>query len=153
MNTKYQQYAPLILRLVMGFGFIAHGWVKLSRGPAGFEKLITQAGVPFPHFTSWLVPLTEVGGGLALMIGSFTTLVTIPLMITMLVAMITVQLKFGFSSVNTIGLTPEGPKFGPPGYEINLLYIAGLISLMITGAGAFSVDGLLARSKAKKVRK
>jgi putative oxidoreductase len=153
MNMKYQQYAPLILRLVMGFGFIAHGWVKLSRGPAGFEKLISQAGVPFPHFTSWLVPLTEVGGGLALMIGSFTALVAIPLMITMLVAMITVQLKFGFSSVNTIGLTPEGPKFGPPGYEINLLYIAGLISLMITGAGAFSVDGLLARSKAKKVRK
>ena len=153
MNTKYQQYAPLILRLVMGFGFIAHGWVKLSRGPAGFEKLITQAGVPFPHFTSWLVPLTEVGGGLALMIGSFTMLVAIPLMITMVVAMITVQLKFGYSSVNTIGLTPEGPKFGPPGYEINLLYIAGLISLMITGAGAFSVDGLLVRHKAKKARK
>jgi putative oxidoreductase len=153
MNTKYQQYAPLILRLVMGFGFVAHGWVKLSRGPAGFEKLITQVGVPFPHFTSWLVPLAEVGGGLALMIGSFTTLAAIPLMITILVAMITVQLKFGFSSVNTIGLTPEGPKFGPPGYEINLLYIAGLISLMITGAGAFSVDGLLARAKAKKARK
>jgi putative oxidoreductase len=153
MNTKYQQYAPLILRLVTGFGFVAHGWVKLSRGPAGFEKLITQLGVPFPHFTSWLVPLTEVGGGLALMIGSFTTLVAIPLMITILVAMITVQLKFGFSSVNTIGLTPEGPKFGPPGYEINLLYIAGLISLMITGAGAFSVDGLLARAKAKKAPK
>jgi putative oxidoreductase len=150
MNTKYQQYAPLILRLVMGFGFIAHGWVKLSRGPAGFEKLITQTGVPFPHFTSWLVPLTEVGGGLALMVGSFTMLVAIPLMITMLVAMITVQLKFGFSSVNTIALTPQGPRFGPPGYEINLLYIAGLISLMITGAGAFSVDALLARQKTKK---
>ena len=153
MNTKYQQYAPLILRLTMGFGFIAHGWVKLSRGPAGFEKLITQAGVPFPHFTSWLVPLTEVGGGLALMVGGFTTLVAVPLMITMLVAMITVQFKFGYSSVNTIGLTSQGPKFGPPGYEINLLYMAGLVSLMITGAGAFSVDGLVARYKAKKVRK
>ncbi|MBB6131873.1 DoxX family protein [Mucilaginibacter lappiensis] len=153
MNTKYQQYAPLILRLVMGFGFIVHGWVKLSRGPAGFEKLIAQAGVPFPHFTSWLVPLTEVGGGLALMTGGFTTLVAIPLIMTMLVAMITVQLKFGFSSVNTIGLTPQGPKFGPPGYEINLLYIGGLISLIITGAGAFSVDGLLARQRVKKAHK
>ncbi len=150
MNTKYQQYAPLILRLVMGFGFVAHGWVKLSRGPAGFEKLITQAGVPFPHFTSWLVPLTEVGGGLALMAGSFTTLAAIPLIITMVVAMITVQFKLGFSSVNTIGLTPQGPKFGPPGYEINLLYIAGLISLMITGAGAFSVDAWLAKRLKKR---
>lgn len=153
MNTKYQQYAPLILRLVMGFGFAAHGWVKLSRGPAGFEKLIAQAGVPFPHFTSWLVPLTEVGGGLALMAGSFTTLAAIPLIITMIVAMITVQFKLGFSSVNTIGLTPQGPKFGPPGYEINLLYIAGLVSLMITGAGAFSVDAWLARQRVKKAHK
>jgi putative oxidoreductase len=58
----------------------------------------------------------------------------------MLVAMFSIQIHYGFSSVNTIGLTPAGPQFGPPGYEINLLYIAGLISLMLTGAGALSID-------------
>ncbi len=66
---------------------------------------------------------------------------------TMLVAMFTVQIHYGFSAVKTIGLTPQGPVFGPPGIEINLLYIAGLISLIITGAGAFSVDGAMAARK------
>jgi putative oxidoreductase len=65
----------------------------------------------------------------------------------MLVAMFTVQVHYGFSSVNTIGLTPAGPKFGPPGYEINLLYIAGLISLMFTGSGIFFIDGWMKKKK------
>jgi putative oxidoreductase len=56
-----------------------------------------------------------------------------------------VHLKYGFSSVNTIGLTADGPKFGPPGYEVNLLYIAGLLALALGGAGDFSVDRILAR--------
>ena len=64
---------------------------------------------------------------------------------TMLVALFTININYGFSSVKTIGLTPQGPLFGPPGYEINLLYIAGLISLILTGAGIFSVDSILAR--------
>ena len=126
---------------------MAHGIVKLSRGPAGFEKLLAQTGVPLPHLTSWVVPFVELFGGLAIIAGAFTFLAAIPLICTMLVAMLTIQLKFGFSSVNTIGLTPTGPKFGPPGYEINLLYIAGLVSLMLSGAGKFSVDNWLANRK------
>jgi len=143
MKTNNQQLAPLFLRLIIGYGFIAHGFVKLSRGPAGFEKLLTQTGMPLPHLTSWVVPFIELFGGLMIVAGAFTFFVAIPLIGTMLVAMLTIQLKFGFSSVNTIGLTPSGPKFGPPGYEINLLYIAGLISLMLSGAGKFSVDNRL----------
>jgi putative oxidoreductase len=65
----------------------------------------------------------------------------------MLVAMFTVHLKYGFSSINTIGLTQNGPQFGPPGYEVNLLYIAGLLPLMLGGAGALSVDRVLARRR------
>jgi putative oxidoreductase len=56
--------------------------------------------------------------------------------------MFTVNIKYGFSAVNTIGLTPEGPQFGPPGYEINLLYIAGLVALILGGAGPLSIDVL-----------
>jgi len=54
--------------------------------------------------------------------------------------MLTVQIHYGFSAVNTIGLTPAGPVFGPPGYEINLLYIAGLLALILAGADALSID-------------
>ena len=126
----------------MGTGFMVHGWAKLSRGTAGFEKLLAQTGVPFPHINAWIVPFTELLGGLALLLGLLVTVVSIPLIITMAVAMFTVQINYGFSSIKTIGLTPAGPVFGPPGYEINLLYIAGLISLLITGAGKYSIDHL-----------
>jgi len=142
-KERYYQWAPLFLRLAIGFGCMAHGWAKLSRGPAGFEKLLTQIGVPFPHFTSWVVPITELAGGLAIFAGAFVTIAAVPLICTMLVAMFTVQINYGYSSVNTIGLTANGPLFGPPGYEINLLYIAGLIALMLTGAGVFSIDSLI----------
>jgi putative oxidoreductase len=129
---------------MIGFGFMAHGWAKLSRGPAGFGKLLAQIGAPFPEATAWVSTCVELLGGLAVLLGAFVELVSVPLIIMMLVAMFTVHLKYGFSSVNTVGLTPDGPRFGPPGYEINLLYIAGLISLILGGAGAMSVDRLLA---------
>jgi putative oxidoreductase len=148
MNKKYAHWAPLVLRLIIGFGFMQHGWVKLSRGTAGFEKLLVLTGVPLAHINSMIGPVVEVLGGFAIFVGAFTFIVSIPLIITMLVAMFAIQLNFGFSSVKTIGLSPTGPLFGPPGYEINLLYIAGLISLMLTGAGKLSVENLLGRQKA-----
>lgn len=146
-KKNYQQWGPLILRLVIGYGFIVHGWAKLSKGPAGFEKLLTQTGVPLPHFSSWMAPLVEIFGGLAMILGFFTSISAIPLIFTMLVAMFTIQINYGFSSVKTIGLTAQGPLFGPPGYEINLLYIAGLISIILSGPGIFSVDSLLVKRK------
>ncbi len=146
-SKKYANYAPLFLRLIIGYGFMAHGFAKLSRGPAGFEKLLTQLGIPFPHISSWLVPLTEFFGGLAILLGLFVQVTAIPLIAIMLVAMLNVHLKYGFSSVKTIGLAPSGPLFGPPGYEIDLLYIAGLISIILTGPGAFSITRLFKKGK------
>ncbi|HEY4324723.1 MAG TPA: DoxX family protein [Mucilaginibacter sp.] len=147
MKKNFQQWSPLLLRVIMGYGFMAHGWAKLNRGPLGFEKLLTQMGVPFPHIASWIIPFTELLGGLAILLGAFVNIAAIPLIFTMLTAMFTIQYKFGFSSVKTIGLTAHGPLFGPPGYEINLLYIAGLISLILTGAGNWSVDSLFFPNK------
>ena len=149
MDRKHQMLAPFILRLIIGFGFIAHGWAKYSRGTTGFEKLLTFLHVPFPHLMATITPAIEVIGGLAIFIGAFVSLAAIPLILTMLTAMFTIHIHYGFSSVKTIGLTPEGPQFGPPGYEINLLYIAGLIAIMITGAGRFSIHALLAKKRHK----
>src|ERR1700754_2997135 len=146
MNKKYAHWSPLVLRLIIGFGFMQHGWVKLSRGPAGFEKLLVLTGVPLAHINSWVGPFIELLGGFAIFVGAFTFIVSIPLIVTMLVAMFAIQLNFGFSSVKTIGLSPTGPLFGPPGYEINLLYIAGLISLMLTDAGIYSIDSIRGRT-------
>lgn len=152
VEERYSQWAPLLMRLVMGYGFILHGWVKVSRGPARFEVLLTQLGVPLPQLMSWVVPFVEILGGIAVLAGAFTAIAAVPLIATMLTAMFSVHLRHGFSSVNTIGLTADGPVFGPPGYEINLVYIAGLLSLALGGAGAFSIDSLMAHRRVSRAR-
>ena len=138
-----RQWATLPLRLIIGYGFIAHGWAKLSRGPEGFARLLDQLGAPLPEVTAWVSTLIEILGGLAILAGAFVAVVSVPLIVMMLVAMFTVHLRYGFSAINTIGLTADGPQFSPPGYEVNLLYIAGLLALILGGAGPLSIDGLL----------
>ena len=101
---------------------------------------------------AWVSPLVELLGGFAIFAGIFVSLTAIPLICTMLMAMFTIQIHYGYSSVKTIGLTPQGPLFGPPGYEINLLYVAGLVALIISGAGKFSLDATIAK-KSKPVNK
>ena len=140
-------WAPLPLRLVIGYGFVAHGWAKLSRGPAEFARLLEQIGAPLPEVTAWVSVFIEILGGLAILAGAFVAIVSVPLIVMMLVAMFTVHLRYGFSAIITVGLTADGPQFGPPGYEVNLLYIAGLLALILAGAGPCSIDGLLARRK------
>ena len=65
------QWVPLPLRLIIGFGFTAHGWAKLSRGPSGFAKLLTQVGAPFPEATAWVSTFMELLGGLPIFVGAF----------------------------------------------------------------------------------
>src|SRR6516165_7510046 len=142
-----QQWAPLPLRLIIGYGFLAHGWAKLSRGPAEFAKLLEQIHAPLPEATAWVSTLVEILGGLAILAGALVAAMSVPLIVMMLVAMFTVHLRYGFSAINTIGLTADGPQFGPPGIEINLLYISGLLALILGGAGPFSIDKLLSRRK------
>ena len=90
--------------------------------------------------------LLELSTGLAMFVGAFVALVSIPMAIILPVAMFTVHLPYGFSSGNTMGPIANGPLFGPPGFEINLLYLGGLLMLaMGAGAGALSVDHLRAR--------
>ena len=140
-RAQYSRWAIVPVRFVIGIGFILHGWAKLSRGPAGFGRLLDQIGVPLPHFTAWAATMLEILGGLAILFGAFVTVVSMPLIVMMLVAMFRIHLRYGFSAINTVGLTGDGPQFGPPGYEVNLLYVAGLISLIVGGAGALSFDG------------
>jgi putative oxidoreductase len=143
----WRRWAPVPVRFVVGYGFMVHGWAKLGRGPAGFAKLLAWMGVPFPTPTAWTAVLLELLGGLAVFLGAFVEVVSLPLIGMMLVAMFTIHLRYGFSSINTTGLTESGPQFGPPGYEVNLLYVGAMLSLVVGGAGALSVDALLGRRR------
>jgi len=151
-GERWVQWVPIPIRMILGVGFMVHGWAKWSRGPAEFAELLKQAHVPLPLANAWLVTLLEIFGGLALLMGAFVTIASVPLILSMLGAMFTVNIKYGFSAVNTIGLTPDGPQFGPPGYEINLLYIAGLVALILGGAGPLSIDALRSRRRQRHLR-
>jgi len=87
----------------------------------------------------------EFLGGICLIGGAFVLPLSLPLIAIMLTAMVTVHWPYGFSSVRLQAITNEGAKFGPIGYEMNLLYIAGLITLALGGSGALSVDRYISR--------
>ena len=67
--------------------------------------------------------------------------------ILLIVAIFTVHLRFGFSSIKLLAVTATGPQLGPPGYETNLLYLACLAALVLGGSGPLSIDGLRASRK------
>ena len=137
------RWALLPLRLIVGFGFIQHGVSKLLKGPDAFAAILQAIGVPGPHFMAWLTILTELTGGAAVLLGAFIPLVSLPLAAVLLVAIFTVHLPYGFSSIKLTAVTPRGAVFGPVGYETNLLYLAALASLVLGGSGPLSIDGLL----------
>jgi len=141
-------WALLPLRLVIGFGFAAHGWAKLARGPESFATILAAIGLPAPGATAWLTSLLELVGGGLLMAGAAVIPISVPLAITMLTAMLTVHLPYGFSSIRLKAVGSAGAQFGPVGYEINLLYLAGLLALVLGGASPWSVDRWLARKRA-----
>ena len=152
-GERWQRWVPVPIRMILGVGFMVHGLAKWNRGPAVFAKLLEQAHVPFALTNAWLVTLLEIFGGLALLTGAFVAIISVPLIFSMLGAIFTVNIKYGFSAVNTIGLTPDGPQLGPPGYEINLLYIACLVALILGGAGPLSIDALRSRRRRRNLQR
>lgn len=146
METNWTALAPLPLRLMLGFGFLYHGFPKIfsTAGHQQFVGMLQGMNVPAPGPMAWVVGAVEVFGGLALWLGAFVTIASVLLLINMLVAMVTVHLPQGFSFIHITGMTDTGPTFGMPGFEVNLLYIAGLLALLIGGAGMCSVDRVLA---------
>jgi putative oxidoreductase len=136
MGKQWNDWASLPLRLILGFGFAYHGYPKLFGGHDMFVGMLTGLGIPAPGLMAWPVGLLEFFGGLLLIAGAFVSLVAILSIINMLVAMFTFHLPNGFNFMAS-----------PPGYEVNLLYIAGFTALLLGGAGAISVDRWLANRR------
>jgi len=144
------RWAPIPLRLIVGYGFFAHGVAKLERGPDHFVDILQAIGTPAPHIMAWLTIFVELFGGLAVLLGAFVVWVSAPMIAVLLVAVLTVHLPFGFTSIKLIAVTADGPKFGPPGYETDLLYLACLATLLLGGSGPLAVDSWIASRFVKK---
>jgi putative oxidoreductase len=122
------------LRLIVGLGFVEHGWAKLSHGVDAFIAILHAIGVPFADLLGLATIVVEIIGGLLILFGAFVPVATLPMMIVLLVAIFTVHLPNGFSSIKLMSYDATGAHFGQPGYETDLLYMAALLALCIGGA-------------------
>jgi len=131
------------LRLIVGLGFIEHGFAKLTRGADGFIAILHAIGTPFADLLGWATIGVEIVGGSMILLGAFVPVATVPMIVVLLVATFTVHLPNGFSSIKLLSYDAMGAHFGQPGYETDLLYIAGLLALRVGGAGPLSLDSHL----------
>lgn len=144
-----QSWGAIPLRLIVGFGFMEHGYAKLARGPEIFTHILQALGTPAPELMSWATIIVELAGGLAVLLGAFIPLASIPMAVVLLVAIFTVHLPIGFSSIKLVAVDAAGAHFGQPGYETDLLYLAILITLVIGGSGPLALDRLFLRRAAR----
>jgi putative oxidoreductase len=151
LAARFERFSALPIRLIVGYGFMAHGYAKLAKNPENFVAILHALGVPAPHLMAWSTIVIELLGGFAILVGAFVPLVTIPMLAVLLVATLTVHLQFGFASIKLMSVTGGIPQFGPPGYETDLLYVAGLTALAFDGPGPLAVDGMLRRWYARHV--
>ena len=128
---KLQSLSLLFLRLVLAYGFYEPAKMKWSDIDSVAEWFGSM-GYPLPALQAYLAASTEALGVLLLTLGLATRLISIPLIIVMIVAIVTVHLPHGFSS-------------GDNGFEIPLYYMLMLFVLVAHGAGKFSVDNFINR--------
>jgi putative oxidoreductase len=103
------------LRLVVGFGFAAHGYAKLARGPGSFAAILKAMGIPAPGLMAWATSLLELLGGISLMLGAFVLPLSVPLLAVMVTALFGVHFRYGFSSIRLLAFSASGAVFGPVG--------------------------------------
>jgi len=142
MNRSFKNWAPIPLRMIVGYGFMAHGYAKMARGPEHFADILHAIGVPAADVMAWATIVVELVGGLAVLLGTFVTWAAVPMAAILLVAAFTVHLPNGFSSIKLQAVTTAGAQFGQPGYETDLLYLACLAALVVGGSGPFAFDRL-----------
>jgi putative oxidoreductase len=139
------RWSMLPLRLMVGYGFMEHGYAKLIHGPERFVTILHALAVPAPELMAWATILVELLGGLAVLLGAFIPLVSVPMAGVLLTAMFTAHLQYGFSAIKLQAVTTAGAQFGPPGYEVDLLYLACLAALVLSGSGPFSIGSFFTK--------
>ncbi|MEM4311065.1 MAG: DoxX family protein [Nitrososphaerales archaeon] len=124
----YEIFAALPLRLALGVAFIVHGYPKLF-GPTAKQSRDFMKTVGVPSALTTLVGLLEFIGGIALLLGFLTQITGLLLTLEMIGTTILAKQKLQKKYVL--------------GYELDIAYLAGALSLFFLGGGPFSLDALL----------
>jgi putative oxidoreductase len=132
--SSYGAYAKdvslLLVRFILAYGFYTPAMNKWSDIDAVAAWFGNSLGIPFPTLNAYMAASTELLGVILLTLGLFTRLISIPLMVVMIVAIVTVHLGNGFSA-------------GDNGFEIPLYYFIFLLTLVAHGGGKYSLDNVI----------
>lgn len=124
-----QSFGLLLARLAIAYGFYEPAMMKW-KDISSVAEWFGSMGIPFPTLNAYMAASTEVAGVVLLTLGLLTRAISIPLIVVMIVAIVTVHLPNGFSA-------------GSNGFEIPLYYMLFLILFLTQGAGRFSLDRLI----------
>jgi putative oxidoreductase len=137
-------FVPTVLRLVLGVVFFAHGAQKMLGWFGGYGFHGTMGffthGMHIPAPFAFLAVCAEFFGSLGLLVGFLTRIAAFGLICDMLVAVVLVHAHNGFF------MNWAGTKHGE-GFEYHLLALALLFAIIVRGAGALSIDGLICRPR------
>lgn len=133
---RLQWLPPTLARLTVGWIFLWSGWGKLH-DLEHVTEFFGSLGIPHPELQAPFASGTELVCGTLVLVGLFTRIASVPLIATMIVAIVTAQRENVGSLGDLFGL-------------VEYCYIVLLISLGVMGAGPVSVDRLLVRWAAER---
>ncbi|MBY0539151.1 DoxX family protein [Patescibacteria group bacterium] len=132
-SEKWADFAPLVLRLALGAVFFLHGYDKVFvKGIPAITGFMASLSLPAPELMAYILSYGELIGGALIILGALTYWATLFGIVVAVVAWVTVHL-------------PNGFFVGDGGYEFIMLILAASVSLMISGAGKYSVDGMMTK--------
>ncbi len=129
LSEYFKSLSLLIARLLVAYGFYEPAMMKWQ-DIGSVAEWFGSMGIPLPTLNAYMAASTEVAGVVLLTLGLFTRFISIPLIIIMIVAIVTVHIGNGFSAGNN-------------GFEIPLYYMSFLLIFFSHGAGKFSLDRLI----------
>ena len=137
--SALKDLSPLLFRLILAFGFAGPAYLKITNFN-DTTKFFGSLGIPLPELNAYLATATEVVGTTLILLGLATRFAAIPMIVVMIVAIKTVHWPNGFSC-------------GQNGFETPLYFLIMLFSLIVTGAGRFSLDRLLEKRFDNSIKK
>ena len=129
LTNNVKSFSLLVARLIIAYGFYEpamNKWSDIASVATWFETI----GSPLPTLHAYMAASTELLGVVLLTLGLFIRLISIPLVVVMIVAIVTVHLPNGFSAGNN-------------GFEIPLYYMIFLLTFVGIGAGKYSLDRVI----------
>ncbi len=136
MENKFE-LGQLIIRVVLGITFFIHGLDKFQGGVENTAGWFESIGIP--GVVAYGVAIIELVGGLMLVLGLFSRIVSILFAVVMVGAIVKVKLAIGFLGNGQMA-----------GYELDLAFLAMAVMLAITGSKAFALDQLIGKGKVNK---